>query len=204
MKVGPPSGSCNREFDIVTSSSYWLVRPDVTQEINRCPVGGTAWALSNQAQIQRGKDGLLRSWAGLLQKLAICSYIGILSRCVLGPGCAGGFSTSDFSLWIAGCRENLREDTNTQKGKDMRACGVVTGKGGRPWLQECLSSRHAPESSGPASFRAAVPGSPLFSKNKVTLKSGSLSRLTRRPPLLCPFWHDLTLPCFPAVIFHFF
>jgi hypothetical protein len=51
----------------------------------------------------------------------------------------------------------------------------------------------APESTGPASFRAAAPGSPLFSKSKVILKPGSLSRLTRCSPYFAI--SDVTLPC---------
>jgi hypothetical protein len=113
------------------------------------------------------------------------------------------FNIQFLSLWIAGRRENLGEDSNTPKGKDMRACDVVTGKEGRPWLRECFCPLRATESAGPASFRAAAPAFPLFSKSKVILKPGSISRLTRWPPLLCHFWRDLTLPCFPAVIFHF-
>jgi hypothetical protein len=113
-------------------------------ELQCYPIGATSWALPNQRQIQWGKGGLSRSGAGLQLKLAICSYLGILSRCVLGPGCSGGFSTSDSSLWIAGRRETLREDANTRKARTVRACGVVTGKGGRPWLRQCFSPPRAP------------------------------------------------------------
>jgi hypothetical protein len=66
MKAVPPSRRCSKEFDILTSFSYWLVRSNVNQDFNRCPFGSKGLNTAQSDTDTERKGRAFAIWGGSL------------------------------------------------------------------------------------------------------------------------------------------
>jgi hypothetical protein len=62
MKAVSPSRRRSKEFDILTSLSYWLMVSNVNQDFNRCPIGGTSMSTAQSGTDTKRKGRLFDLW----------------------------------------------------------------------------------------------------------------------------------------------